>query len=74
MLCLTWVLGWDGLEEGALGAGGTRRFLVSFSNVGAEEGFWLDAEAELWLDGGWDADGFFGITYVVLVTMRAPVS
>lgn len=74
MLCLTWVLGWEGLEEGALGAGGTSRFLVSFISVGAEEGFWPDVEADRWLDGAWGAGCFFGMTYAVLVTIRAPVS
>lgn len=74
MLCLTWLLGWEGLEEGALGAGGTSRFLVSFSSVGADGGFWHDAEAETWLDDGCGPDCFFGMTYVVLVTIRAPVS
>ncbi len=74
MLCLTWLLGWGGLEEGALGAGGTGRFLVSFSSVGVEEGFRHDVEADTWLDRGWGSDFFFGIMYVVLVTIRAPVS
>lgn len=74
MLCLTWLLGWEGLEDGALGAGGTGRFLVSFSSVGADEGLWQVAEADTWLEDGWDTDCFFGMTYVVLVTIRAPVS
>lgn len=75
MLCLTWLLGWEGLEEGALGAGGTSRFRVSFSSVGADEGFWHDAEADVWLLGrGWGPACFLGITYEVLVTIRAPVS
>lgn len=74
MLCLTWLLGWDGLDEGAMGAGGTGRFLVSLSSTGPEDGFWPGVDADTWLDEGWDPDCFFGITYVVLVTISAPVS
>lgn len=74
MLCLIWVLGWEGLEEGALGAGGTGRFLVSLSSVGAVGGFWPEAEAGTLLDGGLSPGCFFGMTYVVLLTIRAPVS
>lgn len=55
MLCLTWLLGWDGLEEGALGAGGTGRFRVSPCTAGteAEGGFWggagEDAVGSAWV-------------------------
>lgn len=74
MLCLTWVLGWVGLEEGALGAGGTGKFRVSFSTVGVEVVFWDDAAADVWLDGGGGPDCFLGMTYEVFVITRAPVS
>lgn len=42
MLCRTWLLGWDGLEDGALGAGGTGRFRVSAcaEDTEADGGFW----------------------------------
>lgn len=73
MLCLIWVLGCEGLEDGALGAGGTGRFRVSFSGAGGA-GFWPEAGANPWLDGGWGVDCFLGMTYAVLVTIRAPVS
>lgn len=46
ILCLTWLLGWDGLEEGGMGAGGTGKFLVSFCVTGTEDDLWLGAEVD----------------------------
>lgn len=74
MLCLIWLLGWDGLDEGALGAGGTSKFRVSFRSAGAGEGFGPDDEASTGLDEGWGANGFFGMMKAFLPTVRAPVS
>lgn len=64
MLCLIWLLGCEGLDEGALGAGGTSRLRVSVSSAGPED----DAA------GGCSPVCFLGMTYEVLVTTRAPVS
>lgn len=69
MLCRTWLLGWEGLEGGALGAGVTSSLRVSFSRGGAEDGFW-----DPWLLWDLEAGCFFGITYVVFLTIRAPNS
>lgn len=66
MLCLTWLLGWEGLEEGAMGAGDTGRVLVSPNK--------LPAEVEHGTGLGDDSGCFLGMMNEVLLIFRAPVS
>ena len=66
MLCLTWLFGCEGLEEGAMGAGDTGRVLVSANK--------LPAEGEYGTALGDDSGCFLGIMNEVLLIFMAPVS
>ena len=52
MLCLTWLLVWEGREEGAMGAGATGRVRVSLAAAGLEEGGGNATGEGPWLGGG----------------------
>ena len=79
MLCLTWLLVWEGRELGAMGAGATGRVRVSLAAAGPEEGGGTATGQGPWLGGGGGGGGaagccccccFLGMTNEPLASLR----